>query len=147
MLEQLRPSQNDHTLLSPRIPRDTEHERYHPELEEELKECLFCLKRNEMMFDLEVDTANQVGMKNNAVNGRTDFIFRSFDTCRLTGTETYNSAFLIIIILSSIFNVTTFGFFQEECVKTIIHLDMVDRFSRFGQVNDTDQRVQCLKSV
>ena len=36
MLEQLRPSQNDHTLLSPRIPRDTEHERYHPELEEEL---------------------------------------------------------------------------------------------------------------
>lgn len=37
-------------------PRDTEHERYHPELEEELKECLFCLKRNEMMFDLEVDT-------------------------------------------------------------------------------------------
>ena len=42
MLEQLRPMQNDHTLLSPRIPRD--------------KECLFCLKRNEMMFDLEVDT-------------------------------------------------------------------------------------------
>ena len=37
-------------------PRDTEHERYHPELEEELKECLFCLKRNEMMFDMEVDT-------------------------------------------------------------------------------------------
>ena len=31
-------------------------QRYHPELEEELKECLFCLKRNEMMFDLEVDT-------------------------------------------------------------------------------------------
>ena len=25
------------TLLSPRVPRDTEHERYHPELEEELK--------------------------------------------------------------------------------------------------------------
>ena len=24
------------TLLSPRVPRDTEHERYHPELEEEL---------------------------------------------------------------------------------------------------------------
>ena len=37
-------------------PRDTEHERYHPELEEELKECLFCLRRNEMMFDLETDT-------------------------------------------------------------------------------------------
>ena len=32
------------------------NERYHPELEEELKECLFCLRRNEMMFDLEVDT-------------------------------------------------------------------------------------------
>ena len=26
------------------------------ELEEELKECLFCLHRNEMMFDLDVDT-------------------------------------------------------------------------------------------
>ena len=51
-----RTTQNTKTLLSPRIPRDDEHERYHPELEEELKECLFCLKRNEMMFDLEVDT-------------------------------------------------------------------------------------------
>ena len=50
------PTQNAQTLLSSRIPRDTEHERYHPELEEELKECLFCLQRNEMMFDLEVDT-------------------------------------------------------------------------------------------
>jgi len=49
-------TQNPQTLLSSRIPRDTEHERYHPELEEEIKECLFCLKRNEMMFDLEVDT-------------------------------------------------------------------------------------------
>ena len=39
------------TLLSPRIPRDSEHER-----EEELKECLFCLQRNAMMFDLEVDS-------------------------------------------------------------------------------------------
>ena len=49
-------AQKEKTLLSDRIPRDTEHERYHPELEEELKECLFCLRRNEMMFDLEVDT-------------------------------------------------------------------------------------------
>ena len=40
-------TQKEKTLLSPRIPRDTEHERYHPELEEELKECLFCLHRNE----------------------------------------------------------------------------------------------------
>ena len=48
-------AQDRKTLLSPRIPRDPEHERYHPELEEELKECLFCLKRNEMMFDLELD--------------------------------------------------------------------------------------------
>ena len=38
------------TLLSPRIPRDSEHERYDPELEEELKECLFCLRRNAMML-------------------------------------------------------------------------------------------------
>lgn len=43
------------TLLSKRIPRDAEHERYHPELEEDLKECLWCLRRNEMMFDLEID--------------------------------------------------------------------------------------------
>ncbi len=43
------------TLLSPRVQRDTEHERYHPELEEEIKECLWCLRRNAMMFDLEVD--------------------------------------------------------------------------------------------
>ena len=32
------PSKTTQTLLSPRIPRDNEHERYHPELEEELKE-------------------------------------------------------------------------------------------------------------
>ena len=44
------------TMLSPHVPRDTEHERYHPELETELQECLFCLRRNQMMFDLEVDT-------------------------------------------------------------------------------------------
>ena len=43
------------SLLSRRIPRDVEHERYHPELEEEIKECLYCLRRNAMMFDLEVD--------------------------------------------------------------------------------------------
>ena len=49
-------AQKPQTLLSSRIPRDTELERYHPELEEELKECLFCLRRNEMMFDLETDT-------------------------------------------------------------------------------------------
>ena len=48
--------QKPQTLFSNRIPRDTEHERYHPELEEELKECLFCLRRNEMMFNLEVNT-------------------------------------------------------------------------------------------
>ena len=40
------PSKTTQTLLSSRIPRDNEHERYHPELEEELKECLFCLQRN-----------------------------------------------------------------------------------------------------
>ena len=28
-----RTTQNAQTLLSPRVPRDTEHERYHPELE------------------------------------------------------------------------------------------------------------------
>ena len=55
MTEQIR-AQKQPSMLSPRIPRDPEHERYHPELEEELKECLFCLKRNEMMFDLETDT-------------------------------------------------------------------------------------------
>ncbi len=44
------------SMLSPRLPRDTEHERYHPELEEEIRECLFCLRRNAMMFDLEVDS-------------------------------------------------------------------------------------------
>ena len=48
-------TQKEKTLLSPRIPRDSEDEREHPELEEVLNECLFCLHRNEMMFDLEVD--------------------------------------------------------------------------------------------
>ena len=51
-----RTTQKEKTLLSPRIPRDTEHERYHPELEAELRECLFCLHQNEMLFDLEVNT-------------------------------------------------------------------------------------------
>ena len=38
------------------VPREYRARAPHPELEEELKECLFCLKRNEMMFDMEVDT-------------------------------------------------------------------------------------------
>ena len=38
------PSKTTQTLLSPRIPRDNEHERYHPELEEELK----ALRESEM---------------------------------------------------------------------------------------------------
>ena len=42
-------------LLSRRVQRDAEHERYHPELEQEITECLCCLRRNAMMFDLEVD--------------------------------------------------------------------------------------------
>ena len=50
------PPKTAQTLLSPHVPRDAEHQRYHPELEEELKECLFCLRRNAMMFDLEVDS-------------------------------------------------------------------------------------------
>ena len=37
------------SLLSRRVARDMEHERYHPELEDELKECLYCLRRNAMM--------------------------------------------------------------------------------------------------
>ena len=43
------------TMLSRRVERDMEHERYHPELEDEIKECLYCLRRNAMMFNLEVD--------------------------------------------------------------------------------------------
>lgn len=42
-------------LLSKRIARDAEHEKYCPELEEDLKECLWNLRRNEMLFDLEVE--------------------------------------------------------------------------------------------
>ena len=45
------------TLLSRRVVRDMEHERYHPELEDEIKECLYCLRRNAMMFNLEVSSS------------------------------------------------------------------------------------------
>ena len=44
------PSKTTQTLLSPRIPRDNEHERYHPELEEELKELkVFAEKIDELL--------------------------------------------------------------------------------------------------
>ena len=42
-------TQKEKTLLSPRIPRDTEHERYHPELEEELPPDRVSLKN--VMYD------------------------------------------------------------------------------------------------
>jgi hypothetical protein len=42
-------------LLSQRIPRDAEHERYCPELEEDIKDCLRSLQHNKMLFDLEID--------------------------------------------------------------------------------------------
>ena len=38
--------QKPQTYLSNRIPRDSEHERYHPELEEELMLTLHVLKRD-----------------------------------------------------------------------------------------------------
>ena len=38
------------------IDGDYAHLKRVDQLEEELKECLFCLRRNEMMFDLETDT-------------------------------------------------------------------------------------------
>lgn len=53
MTRTLRPERGN---LSPRVPRDPEHERYCPELEQDLQECLACLRCNEMMFDLEVDS-------------------------------------------------------------------------------------------
>ena len=53
MTRTLRPEMGN---LSPRVPRDPEHERYCPELEQDLQECLACLRCNEMMFDLEVDS-------------------------------------------------------------------------------------------
>jgi hypothetical protein len=43
------------SLLSKRITRDAEHERYAPELEEELQDCLREMRRNAMLFDLEVE--------------------------------------------------------------------------------------------
>ena len=46
---------NTRSLLSSRLTRDKEHDRYHPELEDEIRECLLCLKQNGMMFDLEID--------------------------------------------------------------------------------------------
>lgn len=57
MRAMLKPSRmmQPQALLSRKVPRDAEHERYHPELEQELKECLWCLRSNEMMFDLETD--------------------------------------------------------------------------------------------
>ena len=46
------PSKTTQTLLSPRIPRDNEHERYHPELEEELKECLLDVYKRQVQSRL-----------------------------------------------------------------------------------------------
>jgi hypothetical protein len=43
------------SLLSRRVPRTIEHERYCPELEEDIKDCLRSLQHNQMLFDLEID--------------------------------------------------------------------------------------------
>jgi hypothetical protein len=48
----MRPVQN---LLSCRVLRTAEHERYCPELEEDIKDCLRSLQHNQMLFDLEID--------------------------------------------------------------------------------------------
>ncbi len=40
--------------LSPKIPFDTEVERYHPDLEAEIQQVQAELRHNQMLFDLEV---------------------------------------------------------------------------------------------
>ena len=43
------------TILSRRVAREMEHERYHPELEQEIKECLYCLECTARRCDREAD--------------------------------------------------------------------------------------------
>lgn len=43
------------SLLSPKIPSDPELERYRPNLEAELCECIAGMRHNEMLFNLEVE--------------------------------------------------------------------------------------------
>jgi hypothetical protein len=50
-----RPARPIQSLLSRRVSRTAEHERYCPELEEDIKDCLCSLRHNQMLFDLEID--------------------------------------------------------------------------------------------
>lgn len=43
------------SLISPKISPDPELQRYHPNLEAELCECLAGIRHNEMLFNLEVE--------------------------------------------------------------------------------------------
>ena len=90
---------------------------------------------------------NQIGMENNTEYLWLDFVFEHFYAGGLTGSKADNRSFLIIIILTPIFDITTFCFFQKECVKAIIHLNVIDRLCCFCQVYNTYQRVQGFKSV
>ncbi len=51
-----KPIKTTQTLLSPRIPATMSTSATTPSWKKKLKECLFCLQRNAMMFDLEVDS-------------------------------------------------------------------------------------------
>lgn len=42
-------------LSSPRVARDPEWEKYHPDLEDELREIVAEMQHNEMLFNLETD--------------------------------------------------------------------------------------------
>ena len=60
----------------------------------------------------------------------------------LTGREAYDSAFLIVVVLPSVDDVSAFGFFQKydveaECVTLMLY------FLCLCQIDDTDQRMQC----
>lgn len=45
------------SLLSPRVPQDPELERYHPDLEDELRDVLADMHHNEAMFNIEMEPA------------------------------------------------------------------------------------------
>ena len=82
---------------------------------------------------------NQVRMKDDAINLRGDFVLYRVNTGCLAGSKTNDSSFFIIIRGTSVFDITTFGLFQEKRIKSVIHLDMINHIGCFGKVDNTNQ--------
>ena len=87
----------------------------------------------------------QVGMEQQAIALGIGRFATVVDACHLTGSHKYQRAFLIIILASSVSQLSVYLLFQVDAVETIELLFMLQNFD-LTEVDKRNQRVECFYS-